>query len=1400
MNKKIYNEDLILNLIVNGDKVTPGNTKLLQELYKLDDATRQFQLRNAALELQKRELVKTDTNYAAKLKLINAQMKANDTAIQSNQIAMQNLRKEIGIAGLTVNQLNTYLKVLKIQLANASDPKAMRLLRNEIQEVNTRVTTMTTGASRLSQAWSKWAREANKYSAAIGWISIAVFGIGSAVSKTVEWIGLLDRTLSGVMKTSGLTREEAMKLKREFDRMQTPTKSDDLLAIARIAGMLGITGFENIKKFTGAVDILQISLGEDLNTSVEETATKVGKLVNAFRVTDKMPIDEALLRTGSVLNELDKASVASAGTILEYMTRLSSLGTSANYPMEKLAGLGATLESVNIPAERGSTALRNIISGLGKYGDKFARILGVTTEEYRKLVETDINGTFLKLIELTAKGDKSIMDVVASMGDFEVSGVRVAEVYSALAKNIDVIRVQQAIATKAFESSASVMGEYLITLSDYQSAIDLQKKRVRALADEYNLVWKGSLYNVYKLWVDFLYLLKDLTGWISLHGRQILALIPLYAAWKSTAIAVWITSVWQANRLLVIGLWDTIKTTITANSVFIAFQKNGIRGAMVALRALWATMEVNPLGLVIGALSLLVAGVMFFTAKTDKMRNALGEMSDDMIKAKMDLNGVFEELKKSAVGTEQRVALIKTINEQYGQYLPQMLTEADNLATIEEAQRKANIALEKSISLKYQESVFDKLMQENAEKRQKAILKITSNIEKDRGTVAAGTAMSQLDKYAADVLSGKSSGDSKDIDQYGQQFLTNWDLISAKESDGMYQYLRLLKEQLKEKQRLTGFIQGYTTMNAGTSEYKYGNESTSNGPSTGSVTTNTPLMSEDTFKLKNKALETENTLRETILENRKMKDDERNLAELANERVFLNKKLALQLEYDKGDAAAVAGLNLLLAKNARSIADAGNKEIKAQEKIDKKLLDMSKIRTEAMIEGRDKDLAEEVNRSADLITEYEASRYSQAEIDTAIKEGRLKDAEDYQQRNRNVDEAVALETQNHFNKMYDINLKYIDEQLKLDTISFSERLATLEVQYQQGEIKEKDYLARKQALQDEYTKVLVRWNRKNGDVDTEAMDAEIAAAVTTGELLCATEEQIQQAITDIRKKYAQKREKNAETNAQRELRILKENFSQQQLDAFAQGEFVVGLAQQIGQGVGSAIGLLFDDTQKTNEAILKALIETVLDGAHAAIMAWYAVILAREIATKGVYGIPTAAIYMGLIEVAFGAAKALLGTWDTKKAATTTTQAASGIYPVIGADDGKLYNAGYQQRAVTGIYNEPTLIAERPEMVIDYPTLRNIKMNAPGLIDTIYQMRVPQYANGRYTTGDGRRETGDGISRSGQSQSQYAIPVEQLVVMNRFLDRIEQWNPSIAIETYERKKDNWKKITGGGLK
>ena len=80
-------------------------------------------------------------------------------------------------------------------------------------------------------------------------------------------------------------------------------------------------------------------------------------------------------------------------------------------------------------------------------------------------------------------------------------------------------------------------------------------------------------------------------------------------------------------------------------------------------------------------------------------------------------------------------------------------------------------------------------------------------------------------------------------------------------------------------------------------------------------------------------------------------------------------------------------------------------------------------------------------------------------------------------------------------------------------------------------------------------------------------------------------------------------------------------------------------------------------------------------------------------------------------------------------------QRAAGKYSVIGADDGKTYNAEYTSRLSSGLVSRPTLVAEEPEIVMSIKDTRFAMMNYPQILRDIQYIRhgiVPQRADGNY--------------------------------------------------------------------
>jgi hypothetical protein len=122
-------------------------------------------------------------------------------------------------------------------------------------------------------------------------------------------------------------------------------------------------------------------------------------------------------------------------------------------------------------------------------------------------------------------------------------------------------------------------------------------------------------------------------------------------------------------------------------------------------------------------------------------------------------------------------------------------------------------------------------------------------------------------------------------------------------------------------------------------------------------------------------------------------------------------------------------------------------------------------------------------------------------------------------------------------------------------------------------------------------------------------------------------------------------------------------------------------------------------------------------------------------------------------------------TSATSSGALVVTQAAEGRWDVIGEDDGRTYrNVPYRGVARTGIVSAPTLMGERgDELIIDNPTLRNIRMNAPYVLSAIKQHRVSQRADGNYSSID------NGVSASGNSTAGNADNTAMLIALDRMI-------------------------------
>lgn len=715
------------------DKVTLA---IEQETAALNDQkTKQDQLKTSldALKEEERE-------NSAILKDEKAKYDALNTSIKAHATEIEKLRQRVGLAGMTVQQLRNYIKALQTELNNSPGQYGTAWFKNiqkEIREATIRVNMLTTGASRLSQAWERMAKAANRMGTIMGWFAVATFLVSRAISSVVHRMKELEDLIGTTRKNTGLLTEQVWEMKDAFDHWDTRTKSDDLLKLAIVAGKLGIQGKAEIMNFVDAANKIQIALGDDLNGSIEDTVTSVGKLMSAFRIWDKVneetgkkfTIDEAMLRTGDVLNELAKSSAASAGTILEYMVRLSSVGELAGFTIDQIGALGSTLDALHVPSERGATAMQKIMLQLANpkkianfaeaiqslketFQDTHPEVnlvndqLGSMSEKYIKLLQNDPNFVLQTLLQKFVSTKEGLTDLVGGLRDFGVRGQYMTAVLGSLALNLDVYRQQLEIASKAWKDHTSVLNEYNIMNNNFTAEVEKQMKIIRAQGDYIKRQSEPAVLNMIKAWRWLVVAMRDTVDWINRHWMVLKVLTAAYITLKAPMI-------WHLNNMIITTAWHKIMATweavrigylklsvlwtvkLTAEQTKLMRQSTLLRIAHIALTRGFgeAIAVMKRLGLGISAATVpmlatvatiaAVAGAIYWlvvrhkelTAQ-QKIQKELNEKNrNDIYEEKAKLEMLMLQLKDVNTTEEDRIKILQTLKNEYGEYLPLLQKE-----------------------------------------------------------------------------------------------------------------------------------------------------------------------------------------------------------------------------------------------------------------------------------------------------------------------------------------------------------------------------------------------------------------------------------------------------------------------------------------------------------------------------------------------------------------------------------------------------------------------------------------------------------------------------------------------------------------------------------------------------
>lgn len=278
--------------------------------------------------------------------------------------------------------------------------------------------------------------------------------------------------------------------------------------------------------------------------------------------------------------------------------------------------------------------------------------------------------------------------------------------------------------------------------------------------------------------------------------------------------------------------------------------------------------------------------------------------------------------------------------------------------------------------------------------------------------------------------------------------------------------------------------------------------------------------------------------------------------------------------------------------------------------------------------------------------------------------------------------------------------------------------------------------------------------------------------------------QVEKQLLDYKVKCIQKDQKANEQNSKNKLKTDKQEFEER-----------LRIYQQYGEEFGNALGNIISGQENAMQGFADTMIDIMFDVIAQIINAELvnlgiigtaeaAKATAKEIGSKGFWGIASGAILAGLITAGIATAKSTLkgfigkrrdsgssSTESTPQAEYKINQRAAGKYDVIGAEDGRSYHdIPYIGEAPTGIVKRTSLISENgSELIINSEDLSRLQkhINYPVVLQAINDARsgrVPQYAEGNY----------DSISHSTDSPTPPSPNNNLEAKLEKVMDKMDQ--------------------------
>lgn len=486
MAKRITDEDLRLNLIVNGD----GGRK---EMLALDRQMKDLQSSTKRTRTELKNLEKAGKTGSQEHQNLTKTLKDQEKTLTECRGKYNKLRDAISLENKTLAELRNHLKLTQTALSKAvPGTENWKKLNAEVQQTKARLKELTSQSGQTKGALEKLSSVKAGALAAFAAIAGAVRGVASAFQKIVDF-EQANVNLSTIIGKNVKDIEALTYSAMELGRTTEYTASQVTLLQTELAKL----GFKE-----GAIMQMQESVlhfATAIGTTLPEAAAMAGATLRMFGLDAK--------DTADTLGVLVQGANNSALSFSYYQTAMATVGPVAKtfgFSLRDTVALLGTLANAGFDASSAATATRNILLNLADSSGKLAVALGKPVSTFPELMSglrqlkaqgVDLNTT----LELTDKRSVSAFNTFLDGADAALALRDSLEDVNGVLKNTAEERINTVEGSVKLLQSAweGLILSFKESAGPIKSVIDWLTRMVEGLTELINLGGRQGFFSEY---------------------------------------------------------------------------------------------------------------------------------------------------------------------------------------------------------------------------------------------------------------------------------------------------------------------------------------------------------------------------------------------------------------------------------------------------------------------------------------------------------------------------------------------------------------------------------------------------------------------------------------------------------------------------------------------------------------------------------------------------------------------------------------------------------------------------------------------------------------------------------------------------------------------------------------